>query len=230
MKISAEIELMFFHFLYFENKFAGYKNWPLWQKKAIKFAKGHVLDIGCGAGRVSLYLQKKGFDITAIDNSPLAIKVCKARGVKRALVMSIDEIRKFKPDSFDTVIMYGNNFGLFGSFKKAKHLLKILHKITTKKALIIAESLDPYNTKDPAHLEYHKFNKRRGRMAGQLRIRIRFKKHKGDWLDYLLVSKKEMNNILQGTGWRIRKFIDSGNYMYIALIEKESWFYSSPKK
>ena len=58
------------------NYFAGFKNWPKIQKRAIKFASGRVLDIGAGAGRVSLYLQKRGFDVTAIDNSPLAIKVC----------------------------------------------------------------------------------------------------------------------------------------------------------
>ena len=57
--------------------FAEFKDWPKIQKQAIKFAKGKVLDIGAGAGRVSLYLQKQGFDVTAIDNSPLAIKVCK---------------------------------------------------------------------------------------------------------------------------------------------------------
>lgn len=57
--------------------FAEFKDWPKIQKQAIKFAKGKVMDVGAGAGRVSLYLQKKGLDVVAIDNSPLAIKVCK---------------------------------------------------------------------------------------------------------------------------------------------------------
>ena len=81
-------------------------------------------DIGAGAGRVSLYLQKKGFDVTAIDKSPLAIKVCKKRGVKKAKVLPIEKIDTFKSNTFDTVIMFGGNFGLFGSYKKAKILLK----------------------------------------------------------------------------------------------------------
>jgi len=59
--------------------FADYKEWPKWQKQAIKFAKGKVLDIGCGAGRVGLYLQKKKLDVVGIDISPLAIKVCKKK-------------------------------------------------------------------------------------------------------------------------------------------------------
>lgn len=200
--------------------FAKYKDWPKWQKQAIKFAKGRILDIGCGAGRISFYLQQKGFDVVGIDNSPLAIKVCKKRGLKKVLVRAIGGVDKFKPDSFDTVIMFGNNFGLFGSFKKAKQLLKKLYKITSKDAVIIAESNDPYKTNDTIHLAYHKFNRRRGRMAGQLKIRIRFRTYIGDWFDYLLVSKKEMESILEGTGWKVKKYINSGKHMYIAILHK----------
>ncbi len=200
--------------------FQDFKDWPKHQKDAIKFAKGRVLDIGAGAGRVSLYLQKKGLDVVAIDNSPLAIKACRMRGVEKARVMSIDGVDKFKPNFFDTVIMFGNNFGLFGGFKKARKLLKTLHKITSKKALIIAESNDPHQTDKVVHLEYHKFNKRRGRMPGQLKIRIRLEKYIGDWFDYLLVSKKEMQDILKDTGWKVKKFIDSEKSTYIAVIEK----------
>ncbi|GIW67020.1 MAG: methyltransferase [Candidatus Parcubacteria bacterium] len=201
--------------------FADFEKWPKHEKEAIKFVKGKVLDVGAGAGRVSLYLQKRGFDVLAIDNSPLAIKICKRRGIKKAKVLPFEKIEKLRPVVFDTVIMFGNNFGLFGNPKKARKLLKKLSKLTTQKALIIAESNDPYKTKDPAHLSYHKFNRKRGRMPGQLRIRIRFRNYIGDWFDYLIVSKKEMKEILKDTGWRIKKFIDSEKSYYIAIIEKE---------
>lgn len=200
--------------------FSEYKDWDEHEKKAINFAKGRILDIGCGVGRHSLYLQKKGFDVMGIDDSSLAIKVCKLRGLKKPKVMSINEIEKFRPESFDTIIMLGNNFGLFGNFKKAKILLKKIYKITVPNALIIAETLDPYKTDNPFHLEYHKFNRKRGRAAGQTRIRIRFEKYVGRWFEYLFVSKKEMKKILNGTGWKVKKFIDSKNSHYIAILEK----------
>ncbi len=183
--------------------FKEYKHWPSGQKKAIKFARGKVLDVGTGAGRVSLYLQKQGLKVVAIDNSPLAIQVCKKRGVKDARILPINQIDAFKKDTFDTVVMFGNNFGLFGSFKKAKTLLKEFYQITTPEGLILAESLNLYDTNDPVHLAYHKLNRKRGRMSGQLKIRIRFENYIGEWFDYLLVSKNEMENILRGTGWEI---------------------------
>lgn len=201
-----------------------HRNWFGAEKEAIKYAKGKILDIGCGAGRHSLYLQKKGFDVVGIDNSPLAIKVCKERGLKRAKLMSIDEVGKFKPNSFNTILMMGNNLGLLGSFKKVKSLLRKFHKITTDDALIIAQTTGTYTTKDPIHLRYHKFNIKRGRMAGQLRLRVRHKNLVGSWFDYLLVSKKELKEILEGTGWKLKRTIEvrERNGVYIAILEKIS--------
>lgn len=203
-----------------EPYFSKYKDWPDHHKRAIILANGRILDIGCGAGRHCLYLQKKGFDIIGVDVSPLAVKVCKLRGLRKARVMSITDIGRFMSNSFDTVLMMGNNFGLFGSLGRARSLLRTLRKITALDGLIVAESMDPYGTENPFHLRYHKLNRKRERMAGQVRIRIRYQKYVGDWFDYLLVSKKEMLNILRGTGWRVKEFIDSRGPQYVAVIEK----------
>lgn len=199
--------------------FSDFEEWDPIEQKAMKLVKGRVLDIGCGAGRHSLYLQKKGLDVLGIDISPLAIQVCKDRGLKKAKVMSIEEM-KFSPNSFDTIIMMGNNFGLFGSFKTAKKLLERFYKITSNDALIIAETRDPYKTDNPAHLEYHELNREKGRMGGQVRIRLRYRRYVGRWFDYLMVSKEEMKDILRETGWEVKQFIDSGDSQYVAIITK----------
>ena len=202
--------------------FSDHKDWPAAEKGIIKFARGRVLDIGCGAGRHSIYLQNRGLDVTGIDKSPGAIKVSKARGLKKACVRGIEDISKFKPGSFDTILMMGNNFGLFGSFAKAKQLLNDLARITADNAQIIAGTRNPYGTTKPAHLKYHCFNKQRGRMAGQITIRARFGTAIGEWFDYLLVSPKEMESILDGTEWDLKKFFgDTGN-TYFALIQKQT--------
>lgn len=201
--------------------FAEFEDWPSHHRLAMDFVKGSVLDIGCGAGRHSLFLQKKGLDVLGIDNSPLAIEVSKLRGLKKARVMSIEDI-KFKSGSFDTIMMMGNNFGLFGSYEKARKLLEKFHEMTSRNARLVAETVDPYKTDNPDHLRYHRHNKERGRMGGQVRIRIRFRKYVSRWFDYLLVSKEEMKKILRGTGWEINQFIDSDNAQYITIIERMS--------
>lgn len=199
--------------------FSDYEAWSPIEQKAMQFVKGRVLDVGCGAGRHSLHLQEKGFDVVGIDISPLAVKVCRLRGLKKTRVMPI-EATDFEQGSFDTVIMMGNNFGLFGSFEKARRLLKKFRRITYEDALIIASSRDPYQTGNPAHLHYHRLNKKKGRMSGQVRIRIRYEKYIGKWFDYLMVSREEMKQILIETGWEITEFLNSEGPHYIAAITK----------
>jgi 2-polyprenyl-3-methyl-5-hydroxy-6-metoxy-1,4-benzoquinol methylase len=79
----------------------------------MQFVKGRVLDVCCGVDRHLLHFQEKGFDVLGIDASPLAIKICKLRGLKKPRVKPIEDV-DFKRGSFDTIIMMGNNFGLFG--------------------------------------------------------------------------------------------------------------------
>lgn len=205
---------------FFNYYFADYKKWMKSEKKAIRQAKGKVLDIGCGAGRVALYLQEKGLDVLGIDNTPLAVKVCKQRGVKKVKLTSITQLSR-RIGVFDTILLFGNNFGLFANRKRARWLLRRFYNMTTDKARIVVQSLNPYDTKDHDHLECHRLNRSRGRMSGQLRLRVRYKKYVSDWFDYLLVSKDEMHKILDGTGWKARSFIDSEGPLYIAIIEKE---------
>jgi cyclopropane fatty-acyl-phospholipid synthase-like methyltransferase len=207
--------------------FSRYKDWLEVEKKSMKYVNGtRVLDIGCGTGRHALYLQKeKGFDVFGIDTSPLAIRVCKLQGLKKARVQSIIEFtlthtKRVRNYSFDTILMLGNNFGLFESFTRARWLLQRFHKMACNDASIIAQSMDPYKTNERAHLMYHKLNRIKGRMPGQIRMRVRYKNYKSRWYDYLLVSKEEMENIVSGTGWKVERFLDSTDApgLYIAII------------
>jgi len=205
---------------YSDRYLSEYPSWSATEKQAMKLVKGKVLDVGCGGGRHALYLQKKDFDVTGIDNSPGAIKVCKLRGLKKARLIPIEKIGQFKAGSFDTVIMMGNNFSLFANPVKGKVLLRKLFSVTGSNAQIIAETRNPYQTNNKIHLAYHKLNKKRGRMPGQLRLRVRFRNIIGPWFEYFFVSPGEMKSLLKGTGWKLKKVIKSKGSDYIAVITK----------
>ena len=56
------------------------------------------------------------------------------------------------------------------------------------------------------------------RRASQTRLRIRYRAYCTPWFDYLLVSRPEMETILDGTGWRVAGYLDSPGPSYVALI------------
>jgi SAM-dependent methyltransferase len=197
--------------------FAPVTRWPAVERRALRWVRGRVLDAGLGAGRVALELQRRGRSVVGIDNSPGAVEVARERGVRDVRLLAFEEV----DDSlgrFDTIVMLGNGFGLFGSPSKARRLLRRLRPLADR---IVAASIGPqaYATENPAHLAYQERNRKRGRMPGQLRLRVRYRDLSGPWFDYLFVSPDEMASILEGTQWRITRLLQSGSPYYVAILE-----------
>lgn len=199
---------------------APYRNWPSRQRRALRLAQGRVLDVGAGAGRVALHLQQKGHNVVAIDSSPGAVEVCRRRGVRDARVLRLEEADGAL-GRFDTVVMYGNNLGLLASRAKGRRLLRQLHGITTERGRILGEILDPYPDAPPIHVAYHQRNRERGRMSGQVRIRIRCRDLATPWFDYLFLSRPELAELVEGTGWRLARTIEDEGPIYVAVLEKQ---------
>ena len=202
--------------------FAPYANWPARQRHALRLARGRVLDVGAGAGRVSLHLQDKGHDVVAIDASPGAVEACKRRGVRDARLLRVEDVDE-SLGIFDTIVMYGNNLGLLGSRTKAPRTLRRLGRITSERGRILGECLDPYAGAAPEHRAYHERNRARVRMEGQIRLRILYRDVATQWFDYLFVSRPELEELTDGTAWRlVRTFEDepdASTGLYVAILE-----------
>lgn len=193
--------------------------WEPFERQALRYARGRVLDIGCGAGRHALYLQERGLDVLGTDISRLAVRVSRARGLRRGRVVSAARI-PVSWGPFDTVLMLGNNFGLMESRKRAKVRLRRLYRMTTARGRILAGERDPYAGAPEEHRHYHRWNRRRGRMGGQIRLRLRYRAYATPWSDYLFLSRTELREIIQGTGWRVVRFLPPHGSLYIAVLEK----------
>jgi SAM-dependent methyltransferase len=199
--------------------FSEYPEWSAEEHQALALARGRVLDVGCGAGRHALHLQQRGLDVLGIDVSPRAIELCRVRGLRRAQVLPVGDVHRLGDGAFDTVLMLGNNLGLLGGRSRGRRTLRKLGRLTSDSGRIIAQALDPYQTDDPLHLAYHRQNRERGRMGGQIRMRSRHRNLIGPWFDYLFVSREELAALVEGTGWTIGRVIGEGAH-YIAVLEK----------
>lgn len=180
--------------------FDGPERWSTAERWGCAHVTGRVLDVGCGAGRHAVALRAAGHELVGLAVSPGAVSVACERGV-HAVEGSINNVPA-RIGRFDTIVLLGNNLGLLGSPQNARTVLDHLASITTPSGRIIASGLDPYTTESPEHRAYHDLNRRRGRLPGQLRIRVRDGRFATEWFDYLFVSETELVELLEGTPWR----------------------------
>lgn len=112
------------------------------------FQKGKILECGCGGARTSLYLARRGFDVTCSDSSPEAIRLAEdnfAANNAQGKFLQDDLLNSNIPsESFDCVM----SFGLLEHFEDLRPILSSItrmikpggiqiHCIITKKFSIL---------------------------------------------------------------------------------------------
>ena len=119
--------------------FRSFEEMPKIEQKALELSKGKILDVGCGAGSHSFYLQEKGFDVTSIDISENAIKACHLRGLHNAHVQNLLDIQN---ETFDTILLLMNGTGIFGTMAETSKYLKKLKSVLNPSGQILIDSSD----------------------------------------------------------------------------------------
>jgi len=129
-----------------EYLFRTYNEMPKLEKKALQLSKGKVLDVGCGAGSHSLYLQNdKNVEITSIDISENAIQACQLRGLKNAKVQNILDLEidsDGHQNKFDTILLLMNGTGIFGTLTETPKYLQKLKSLLAPNGQILIDSSD----------------------------------------------------------------------------------------
>jgi SAM-dependent methyltransferase len=198
------------------------KDWPSAESQALRSMRGRVLDVGCGAGRVALALQERGVDVVGLDWSARAVEAARLCGVREVRRGSIDDLGRIIVQ-FDSIVLFGNNFGLFRTPEHAHELLGEWAHKAKPETRIFLESTSAYFGGAPGFDRlYYRRNLERGRPSGSVRLRYRYEELTGDWFTWLFVSPSEMRAILRGTGWRQVRVLRSGvSDPYVAVLELE---------
>lgn len=199
-----------------------FDEWPSAEQKSIQFVRGRVADIGCGGGRAALHLQERGGDVVGIDSSPLAVKAARLHGVRKTQVATVDQL-VINVGDYDTLILFGNNLGVFGTPIRAKRILTTWAKKLPSGARILIESTSPSSNGVPVIDDrYCRRNRDLGRALGQCRLRVWYDRSPSAWFSWFFASRTELQKLMRGTGWTLHTtLIGSLDEPYVAVYEVE---------
>lgn len=195
--------------------FRSYNEMPKLEKKALQLAKGHVLDIGCGAGSHSLYLQnERELKVTAIDISPAAIEACSLRGINDVRVI---DIMKLENEKFDTIILLMNGTGIFGKLSKVSDYLQKLKSLLNEGGQILIDSSDIIYMFDededggkwiPSDVAYY----------GEITFNMSYKNQKEEPFDWIYIDYNTLQNAAHANGLNCELILEGKHYDYLARL------------
>ena len=90
--------------------------------------KDKIMDLACGKGRHSVFLNKKGFDVTGLDLSPKNIAFANKQSNDRVRFFVHDMREVFKKNSFDYVLNMFTSFGYFDEASENEQVIAAVAK------------------------------------------------------------------------------------------------------
>ncbi|PRZ26606.1 SAM-dependent methyltransferase [Flavobacterium granuli] len=195
--------------------FRSFADMPPLEQKALQLAKGKILDIGCGAGSHSLYLQNElNLDVTAIDISKNAIEACKLRGVLHAKTINMLDLDS--KEKYDTILLLMNGTGIFGKVNNLPKYLQKLKTLLNTNGQILIDSSDIIYMFDededggkwiPSNDYY-----------GELEFSITYKNEKEEAFPWLYLDYNTLQNAAIDNGLHCELILEGEHYDYLAKL------------
>ena len=192
--------------------FRNYQEMPAIEQKALALSKGKVLDIGCGSGSHSLYLQnEKGLSVCAVDSSSGAAQIAKERGVNQVFHQSILD---FKEGGFDTLLLLMNGLGVAKDFQGVFPLLIHLKSLLAPEGQILLDSSDLiYLFEEEDQDDW----RNAATYYGELDFGIGFKGETEEF-PWLYLDFEHLSQAAELAGFNCEKILDGPNYDYLARL------------
>ena len=193
---------------------------PSSERQAMSYMRGRVIDMGSAAGRVSLYLQKRGVEShvrqsRSRQGSAVWVGLVR-RGAPRAKTHRESSARSTLWCSSGTTLVFSgplNDFDMCSPVVSADGSGS--PDSGREHQSLLWWGSRPRSESVPR-------NKEQGLMPGQCRLRVRSRGLTTPWFHWLLVSRQEMRLLVRGTGWRLSRTLGTApREAFVGILEKD---------
>lgn len=160
------------------------------EQKALELCKGRVLDIGAGAGALTLELQKQNVEVDALEISEIASKVMYLQGVKSIITGNLYDYST--PEPYDNLLLTMNTIGLAGELDNLTPLFLKLKSLLNPNGQILFDSSDISYLYE-GYLPSDKYH-------GEMDYQYEYDGKKGDWFKWLYVDFESAKEKAKETG------------------------------
>jgi SAM-dependent methyltransferase len=174
--------------------------------EALDLCEGRVLDVGGGAGSHALILQNRGFDVVALDISPIAVEIMKSRGVTHAVQA---DIFQYEGEKFDTLLFLMNGIGLTGTIDGFRNFLNHAKKLLNEDGQLLFDTSDITYLYEGAEMPKNKY-------YGEVSYQYAYHDQHGEWFNWVYIDPKTIKEIARETGWECHLLFDDGQDQYLA--------------
>ena len=201
--------------------FRSYADMPPLEQKALNICYGNVLDVGCGAGSHSLFLQKKGLNVSAIDTSKGAIEVSKLRGVQQVEHIDLLQLNNKK---FDTILLLMNGTGIFQKLENVSTYLQKLKTLLSPKGQVLIDSSDLQYMYTSAALSTGDQAEEEGiwvpadRYYGELEFVMKYKGEESESFSWLYLDVSTFQACCTQNGFQFEVALTGDHYNYLAKL------------
>ena len=195
--------------------FRSHAEMPLMEQKALELARGKVLDVGCGAGSHSLYLQnKRNLQVTSIDISTNAIQACTLRGLKNA---KVQDVMTLEDEKYDTILLLMNGAGMCGKLKYIPNFLLKLKSLLSPGGQILLDSSDIIYMFDDDE-DGGKWIPTANHYYGEIVFNISYKGEKEKPFDWMFIDYNTLQNAALDNGLQCQLILEGEHYDYLAKL------------
>ncbi|TDE03624.1 class I SAM-dependent methyltransferase [Flavobacterium sandaracinum] len=195
--------------------FRSHDEMPLMEQKALELAKGKVLDVGCGAGSHSLYLQnERNLHVTSIDISTNAIEACTLRGLKNA---QVQDVMTLEDEKYDTILLLMNGAGMCGKLKNIPNFLLKLKSLLLPGGQILLDSSDIIYMFDDDE-DGGKWIPSANHYYGEIVFNISYKGEKEKPFDWMFIDYNTLQNAALDNDLQCQLILEGEHYDYLAKL------------